>query len=229
MQEFRTPYDMTERAIATSLRTGPAWSYESAKAADEHKLEMERSLLFGERKVAYSSGNARYTTRGLRPFIASGNVFNVNGVLAEFDFDDWIRAMFVNGTGTEVSTTKILLANDRLLTVISRFAKARLQTFQEDKAYGVSIQTYRTPVGTVKLIHHRLFDQAFANVGYGMCYDPANVSTRFFAGDQFDGHTKLHPNIQANDATKRKDEYRTTMGLEVRHASTHGEIKNVSG
>lgn len=220
---------MTERAIATSLRTGPAWSYESAKAADEHKLEMERSLLFGERKVAYSSGKARYATRGLKPFIASGNVFNVNGVLAEFDFDDWVRAVFVNGTGTEVSTTKILLGNDRLLTVINRYSKMRQNTTPADTSYGVNVTTYRTPLGSVKLVHHRLLDQAFPNVGYGLCYDPANVATRFFAGDQFDGHTKLHPHIEANDATKRKDEYRTTLGLEVRHASTHGEIKNVSG
>lgn len=229
VQEFRWPYDMTERAIATSARTGNAWSFESKKAADEHKLQIERQMLFGERKKLIASTKTRYGTRGLKGFVDSGNQFSVGGVLPEFDFDDWIRGVFRSGSGDAVSDTKILLANDRLLGVINRFQKVRQQTNPGEKDYGVSLMNYVTPFGTVKLVHHRLLDSAYSNTGYGLLYDPANVRLRYFSGNGIDGHTKLHTNIQANDVTSRKDEYRTTVGLEVKFATTHGEISGVTG
>lgn len=228
-QEFRWPYSMTDRARATSARTGSAWSYESKKAADEHKLQIERQLLFGERAKVTSSSLQRFETRGLKVFVASANAFNVGGPLPEFDFDDWIRAIFRNGTGDAVSDTKILLANDRLLGTINRYQKIRQQTNPGETKYGVNISNYITPFGTVKLVHHRLLDKTHANSGYGLLYDPSNIRLRYFSGDGLDGHTKLHTNIQANDVTSQKDEYRTTVGLEVKFATTHGEISNVTG
>lgn len=229
MQEFRWPYELTERAIATSARTGSAWDFEDMKAGKEHKLQIERSLILGERKVAVTSGNRRYTTRGLRSFVASANVYNPNGVMPEFDFDDWVMTLFINGSGKEVSQEKVLLSNNRLLMVVNRYPKVKLVTNQKDNKYGLSIKTYSTPMGDLKLVHHRLLDEAYPNTGYGLAFDPANVSLRYFGGNGIDGHTKLHKDIQANDATKRKNEYRTTVGLDVRHATTHGEIKNVTG
>lgn len=220
---------MTEQAIATTTRTGPAWTFEKKKAADEHKLSMERSLLFGERKVAYSSGLAQYATRGLKPYVASANAFSVGGPLPEFDFDDWVRLIFRAGTGDAVSNTKILLANDRLLAIINRYAKTKMMTEGSDKSYGMNISTYVTPHGIVKMVYHRLLDDYSSTKGYGLLYDPANINLRYFGGNGIDGHTQLHENIQANDATLRKDEYRTTVGLEVKHGTTHGEISNVTG
>jgi hypothetical protein len=229
VQEFRTPWQMTQRAVATSTRTGDSWPFEKMKKAEEHKMEQERALLFGERKVAYTNGAARYATRGLQTFVASANKYNVGGTMAEADFDDWVRSIFRAGSGGTVSQQKILLANDRLLATISRYSKVKQQTKVGDSKYGVKITDYVTPHGDLKMVYHKLLDEVYSTSGYGLVYDPKNVKLRYFKGDQFDGHTKLHENIQANDVTARTDEYRTTVGLEVMHANTHGEVSNVLG
>lgn len=228
-QNFRTPYELTQQAMATQSRTGPVYSYESKKAGDEHKLQIERALKFGERAKVTASSKERFATRGLKAFIASANAFSVGGPLPEYDFDDWIRAIFRAGSGDAVSDTKILLGNDRLLAVINRYGKVRMQTSGSETKYGMNITNYITPHGTLKLVHDRMLDTAYSTTGYGLLYDPRNIRLRYFSGNGFDGHTKLHEDIQANDVTTKKDEYRTTVGLEVKHATTHGEISGVTG
>ena len=111
--------------------------------------------------------------------------------------------------------------------MLNRYSKVKQTTGINDSSYGVNITNYRTPHGTLKLVYHRLLDDAYSTTGYGLLYDPANVNLRYFGGNGIDGHTKLHKDIGANDATLKKNEYRATLGLEVKHASTHGEILNV--
>lgn len=229
-QEVRTPIEMTEMAIATSTRTSPdAWAFEKMKAGNEHKLKIERALLFGERASAYSSANRRLATRGLKTFVASANRFAVGGSMLEYDFDEYLRTIFRNGSGDQSSSTKIALVNDLFATTVARFAKSRVQiTNQNDTSYGVNITNYKVPQGTLKIVYDKLLDEVYTGTGYALIYDPANVRLRYFAGSQFNGRTKIYENIQANDATKRKDEYRTTVGLECRQATTHGEISGVT-
>lgn len=225
-QQFRLPYEMTLQAINTETRTGDAWGFESMKAAEEHKLQIEKALLFGERAKVTASGKERFATRGLKPFIASANQFNVAGLLPEADFDDFIRSVFRSGSSDARSDTKILLSNDRLLAVINRYPKGKVMVDPKDDSYGMNISTYITPFGKLKLVHHRLLDTTYSTTGYGIVFDPANVRLRYFKN----GHTKLYKNIKTdNNPTVRKDEYITTVGLEVKHASTHGEISNVTG
>jgi hypothetical protein len=98
-----------------------------------------------------------------------------------------------------------------------------LQTVPSDKTYGINIKEYLSGHGTLLVAKHKLLTGTVYG-GYGIVLDMDKVWMREMNKI---GKMQLRTNIQNNDATKRRDEYRSVCGLMVTNEQCHGLIKGV--
>lgn len=219
-QIFKTPFGVTNTQKSTKMYGGKDLSYQQMKAGVQHKIDMARSFVFGERKEDTTGVDPQRTTGGLLSFLTENN-YDAGGQLTKSEFDNNIsEVVFKYG-----SKTKIMLCSARLISVINEWAFGKLQINQEAKKFGLSIFEYITPFGKYMMMNDQRILEGAVYGGFGIVVDPENVKFRPLA----DRDTKLETNIQANDADKRIDQYITEAGLEVRSPKTHAVITGVTG
>ncbi|TYO95132.1 SU10 major capsid protein [Desulfallas thermosapovorans] len=180
----------------------------------DHRLSLERMLLFGERKE--DATNKRRMSRGIEKFITT-NVYDAGGEMTEADFDQNVcEPVFKYGT-----KRKVLVASPRMVSIINGFAKDKLQVSQGAKEYGLDLQEYISPHGRLVIAPSRILEQYYAY--HSFVIDMKYVSFRALRD------TKLRRNIQAPDVDGFLDEYLTEAGLEFRVEKAHMTIKNATG
>ncbi len=219
-QIFKTPFGVTNTQAATKMYGGKDLSYQQRKAGVQHKIDIARSFMFGEKKSETTDGQPRRTTGGLLSFLSKNN-YDAAGALTESEFDNNVaETIFKFG-----NKTKILLCSARLISVINGWGKGKLQINNQAAKYGLKIFDYITPFGTFHMMNEQRILEGAVYGGYGVVVDPEYVFFRPLQGRD----TKLETNIQANDEDQRKDQYITECGLEVRNAECHGVITGVTG
>lgn len=219
-QIWRTPFGVSRTAQKTKLYGPSELSYQQMKKGVEHKKDIERSLIFGEKKEDVSGSHPKRATGGLLSFLTANNV-DAGGLLTQPSFDNKVsEVVFKYG-----SKEKILYSSARLLSVINGWATGKLMIDLEAKKYGLSVYKYVTPFGTYNIINGMNTLEGSVYGGYGIVIDPENITYRPLEGSD----TSLRTNIQANDADGRIDEYLTEGGLEVRMKETHAVITGITG
>jgi hypothetical protein len=177
----------------------------------DHRLAMERQLLFGERKE--DAANKRRMSRGVEKFIVT-NVYDAGGTLTETEFDTEVcETVFKYG-----SKTKVLIASPRMVSIINGFAKEKLQVSQDAKAYGLNLQEYRSPHGTLIIAPSRMLEFYYAY--HSFVVDMKHVFYRPLRD------TKLRRNIHDPGLDGFLDEYLSEFGLELRVEKAHMTIRN---
>jgi hypothetical protein len=219
-QIFKTPFAVTNTQQATKMYGGKDLSYQQAKGGVQHKIDIARSFVFGERYMdTGSDGQPRRATGGLLSFLTENN-YDAGGALTQSEFDNNVsEVVFKHG-----SKEKIVLCSARFLSVVNGWAQGALRINQEAKKFGLEIFEYVTPFGKYQLMNEQRILEGSVYGGYGIVIDPEQVSYNPLEGRD----TKLETNIQANDADQRKDQYITEAGLEVRLPKTHAVITGVT-
>jgi hypothetical protein len=218
-QIFKTPFGVTNTQAATKMYGGKDLSYQQAKGGVQHKIDMARGFVFGERKEDLTGSKPKRATGGVLSFLNKNN-YDAGGALTQSEFDNNIsEVVFKYG-----SKDKIILASARLLSVINSWAIAKLQLNQQAKEYGLEIFRYITPFGVYNIMNYQHILEGAVYGGYGIILDPAAIKYRPLEGRD----TKLETNIQANDADGRTDQYITEAGLEVRNPEKHAVLTGVT-
>jgi hypothetical protein len=180
----------------------------------DHRLALERQLLFGERKE--DATNKRRMSRGVEKFITT-NIYDAGGTMTETEFDNNVcEPVFKYG-----SKTKVLVASARMVSIISGFAKEKLQVSQGAKSYGLDLQEYVSPHGRLVIAPSRALEQYYAYHSFVV-----DMKYAFFRPLR---DTTLRRNIHAPDVDGFLDEYLTEAGLELRVEKAHMTIKNATG
>lgn len=216
-QEIRTPFNGSLRSTKIALQTAESERQRlRRRKAIEHRLEIERTLLFGELKDDVA--NKRRTTRGVISFVKEGgNVYNVGKPLTEAEFELICEMAFQYGDGP-----KLLVACPRIISQINQFSAGKLQTEVGQNTYGVQITTYLSAHGRLRIVESRTFEKGYD--GMGVIVDMKNIYYRPLNGCD----TKLDINLQENDRHGWLDEYWTEFGVEVQLAKTHTLITGVT-
>ena len=216
-QILRTPFDESETDAAEDKETNESERKRLRQdKAIAHTLDMERIVLFGQRKA--DDVSKRHLTGGLRYFIKS-NVTNVNGILTENTLINNILPNVWKYQGGD----RFLIGSMFLMGVINNWAGDRIKTNSGDKSYGMDLQYLITPWGRLYLVHSHALDGYFSD--WGFIVNLKALKLRPLKGRD----TKLRTNIQENDRDGWKDEYKTEFGVEVRLEKTHGIIYGVTG
>lgn len=180
----------------------------------DHRLAMERQLLFGERKE--DTTNKRRMSRGVEKFITT-NVYDAGGTMTETEFDNSVcEPVFKYG-----NRTKVLVASSRMISIINGFAKEKMQTSQGAKAYGLDLQEYVSPHGRLVLAPSKALEQYYAY--HSFVIDMKYVRFRPLRD------TMLKRNIHSPSTDGFLDEYLTEAGLEFQVEKAHMTIKNATG
>lgn len=219
-QIFKTPYSITGTLDAMKLYGGKELARLRKKKGIEHGQSIEYALLFGERKLDTSGSQPRTTTGGVLRFLSgTDNVdtLDTSSVTDEGEqkaaLDAWVEKIFTYG-----SDRKVWLCSPSVITFVNKFAEGKLELIQSDndKTFGLDITRYRTPHGTLNIVHHPLLVEGYA--GYSIALDMEELAYRPLKGRD----TKLKTNIQNNDEDGKREMYITEAGLELRQPKKHG-------
>lgn len=215
VQTIRTPFsgsfeDMNEPKEAggderTRLRR---------RKAIEHKLDLERAYLFGERNEVIADN--RRTMGGLFQFLTN-QYDTIGGNLTEDLFEEALEDAFRYG-----SKEKILITSPRVGSVINKFARDNIQTRSGEDYYGLRIAEYISFHGTLYVATSHMFENDYQ--GMGAILDMDNIDIMPYAGM----NTTLRTNLQENDRLGYKDEYVTMATLRVRLQKTHRVLDGIT-
>ena len=244
-QIFKTACEMSNTARATVYRGyADEWQRLWNLKLREHKVDIERSMLFGMRGsqsgIQYTEGivgnilvNGTATTDGTIGSYSEGVPYLASYAASELSYDGLLSAfetMYDPARGG--SSNKLVLAS---LPVVSHFNK--LSGFMENSmvatetaynfsasqgAFGHRIMKIETVHGDCSIVKEPLFRN---NASGHMCFvDLDHVSYRPLVGNGVNRDTSIETNVQAADEDLRKDMILTEAGLEVSLPETHALI-----
>jgi len=219
-QIFRTPFAVSGTLQESRLYGGDELTYQRKKSAIDHMVDIERAFLFGERRedLAGPNGQPRRMTRGVIKFIQSQVTSGV-GTLTDTAFEAFIRDGMRFG-----SAQKVLFASRLVNSVISGFARAKLEQRPTDDTFGIAVTRYISPHGQIAIVNHNLLEGSTYS-GYAMLLDIEDLLYR----PMNNRDTKLRINIQSPDADGEMDEYLTEAGLQLNNEVKHALLEGVTG
>ncbi len=253
-QIFKTACEMSNTARATVYRGyADEWQRIWNLKLREHKVDIERAMLFGMRgsqnSINYTDGIAGHIiansqsqaeTDGNQLSYTEDKSYLKSNTAGQWTYDDLLsdfEVIFDPARGG--SSAKLALAS---LPVISHFNKlsgfidnsfnmtdagAAAYNFQKSEGtFGHRVMRIETVHGDISLVKEPLFRGMAA--GFLCMVDLDHVSYRPLVGNGVNRDTHIMTNVQAADEDLRKDMILTECGLEVSLPETHALI-NLEG
>ena len=244
-QIFKTACEMTNTARATQYRGyADEWQRIWNLKLREHKIDIERSMLFGQRA---SVGGVQYTEGIVGHIIAEGGTPPVDAVQLSYSEGKAYHKSIADGSVTydnllsdlEVvfdparggSSSKLALCS---LPVISLFNKmgdggfidksmesttAQYMIERAQGSFGHKVMKIDTVHGEIALVKEPLF-RGLASTFMALV-DLDHVSYRPLVGNGINRDTAIQTNVQASDEDLRKDMIMTEAGLEITVPESH--------
>ena len=248
-QIFKTAAEMTNTAIATRYRGyADEWSRIWADKLREHKVDIERAMLFGQKarvsSIQYTEGIVGHIVKNVSPSASdaafsysSGSSYYRTAAQSEMTYDRLLsdlEVIFDPARGG--SSDKLVLCS---LPVISFFNKLGDGSFlyeslqpgttnvtpfrwnysERQGAFGHSIMVIDTIHGRMNLVKEPLF-RGIAS-GFMLMADMSQVAYRPLVGNGVNRDTHVISNVQSDDEDLRKDMILTEAGLEVTLSESH--------
>jgi hypothetical protein len=241
-QIFRTPLSITRTAQKTKLRTGDAYKEMKREALELHGIEMEKAFLFG---VAYEgtgdNGKPERTTEGIITHLRNQSSANVADYQLDATYhgknwlddgggetflDEYLELVFRYGRQSKLAIcgTGALLGLNNLAKANSHFTMT-----STTKAYGINVTEWVTPMGTIMLKTHPLFNIESTLRNSMLILEPENLVYRYIDDTQFyaEGEAKAAAGTQGGRIDGRSEEFLTECGLEMHHPYTASFLSGV--
>jgi hypothetical protein len=241
-QIFRTPLSITRTAQKTKLRTGDAYKEMKREALELHGIEMEKAFLFGVASEGTGdNGKPERTTEGILNVLrnnASDNVsdYQMNATYhgknwlddggGETWLDSYLELVFRYGR-----QQKLAICGSGALLGINALAKAgsHFTMTSSTKSYGINVTEWVTPMGTIMLKTHPLFNIESTLRNSMLILEPENLVYRYIDDTTFyaEGEAKAAAGTQGGRIDGRQEEFLTEAGLEMHHPYTAAFLNGV--
>ena len=254
-QIFKTACEMSNTARATVYRGySDEWQRIWNLKLREHKVDIERAMLFGMRgsqnSINYTDGITGHIVANSQTGVEAANgggqvsytedkAYFKSITAAEWSYDDMLTDLEVIFDPARGGTSsKLCLAS---LPVISHFNKMGANGFIDysgastqmaynfDKvegAFGHKVTKLETVHGDISLVREPLF-RGMAS-GFMALVDLDHVAYRPLVGNGLNRDTSITTNVQQADEDLRKDMILTEAGLEITLPETHA-LFNIEG
>ena len=222
-QIFKTAYELTETAKKTRTRTGDPLKNDKKRRMFQHSVAQEFAFLWGQKfEDTGSNGKPRRFTGGLREHITT-NVTIFTADPTEDTFMDAIYPVFDYETeGSGGGNERLIFAGNVALNQLNRIARnsssSRIMFDQVVRLYGMELQRWILPQGTVYVKTHPLLNTHGRFSSSMFVINPSSIKFRPLRD------TMPQDNIQANDADTHKGQWLTETGLEIQHEKTMAYI-----
>jgi len=222
-QIFKNSMEITGTAMKTKMRwASNPWAELRRETLQIHGIDIERAIFLGKKSEATGpDGKKRRSTGGFNTLVTTNVTDFAAGGVSEDGLDTALEGVFRNG-----SPEKAVFLGGTALRILNRIAKKGSDFVLDDTktTYGVSINTWQTSFGKLKLIQHPLFSENSIMRTWAFVIDTRNIVYRYMDGRD----TTLQEKIQETDADGRKDQYMTECGLELRFEDSHAIFKGMS-
>jgi len=245
-QIFKTAAEMTNTAYATRHRGyADEWSRIWADKLREHKVDIERAMLFGQKArvggIQYTEGIAGHILKNVNPIVndddfsySSGSSYYRSIALGELTYDRLLSDLeVVFDPARGGSSDKLVLCSLPVITHFNKLGDAgfidssvgvqyspfRQNMSSRDGAFGHSVMVIDTIHGRLNLVKEPLFRGVAA--GFMLMADMSQVAYRPLVGNGINRDTQVMTNVQSSDEDLRKDMILTEAGLEVTLSESH--------
>ena len=246
-QIFKTAAEMSNTSIATRYRGYEnEWQRIWNLKLREHKVDIERAMLFGQRasvsSINYSEGIIGHIVKNATPVggttalsYSSGAPYMRSAAASEFTYDMLLGDFeVVYDPARGGSSNKLALASLPVITLFNKLGGqfldytlnatninnvARYNIAEKQGSFGHSIMEINTVHGTMSLVKEPLF-RGFADSYLCLC-DMSNIAYRPLVGNGLNRDTHITTNVQQADEDLRKDLILTEAGLEVALPESH--------
>jgi len=249
-QIFKTACEMSNTARATVYRGyADEWQRIWNLKLREHKVDIERAMLFGMRgqtnSISYTDGIVGHIIANSQAELADEAQVSYNEdkaylktiTAANWTYDSLLsdfEVIFDPARGG--TSSKLALAS---LPVVSQFNKLGADSFidsslgvsnsphrynfeRSDGVFGHKVMKVETIHGDISMVKEPLFRGQSA--GFLCMVDLDHVSYRPLVGNGMNRDTSIQTNVQSADEDLRKDMILTEAGLEVSLPETHALI-----
>jgi len=221
-QIFKTAYQMTNTAKLTHTRTGDSLKNDKKRKMFDHSSALEMAWMFGKSAEDTSGTEIKRFTGGLREKITT-NVKIYTTSPTEDDFLEQTYKVFDYDAGT-AGNERLVFAGNGFLNNLNKLARTspstRVNFDGSIKAYGMQLQRWILPQGTLYVRTHPLMNVHARFTNSAFIIDPSALVYRYMRD------THMEDNIQANDADSQKGQWLTEAGLEIRHEKTMAYLGN---
>jgi hypothetical protein len=226
IQFHRWPWAAADAVEASELYGGSDMNYQGKKAGMEHKIQIEKTSLFGERHEDATGASVIRQSDGVLRLITT-NVTDVGGVLTLNTLETFLKNGLRYG-----SSEKFFFVSRTVASLMNQLAASYIRSFPTTEKFPLRIKMWTSGHGDIPIVVHNLLTTPFSNAptdndraydGWGFLIDMNSIYYRFLRG--LDTHIKT--NIQANDASGRSDEYRTYCGIQLVTEKKHAILKDV--
>jgi hypothetical protein len=160
-QIFHTSWDITRTAQRTKYRFGDRTARNRDHAALMHAHELEYCLIFGKKHYGTKNGRPLRMMDGIASQIQTNIFTSPAAGLTRRTVDDYIERLFsvnVKGLPNERITYGGNVAVRALQEIAMRYGQYNIS--QGESVFGINIQKYVTPFGSLTMIPHQLFNQS---------------------------------------------------------------------
>lgn len=196
MQIFRDSWDATGTAKAVEYMLGDVVAKNRRDGANLHAEQQERSMLWGRKTVGTKNGKPFRTLDGIFTQIAARQ--DVSGaVTAEStntnwdDLDAFLKAVFTNNIKGKPNE-RVAWCDNQVLSVINKIARLEgtLDIAVGQTDFGLEVNKWRTPYGSVSLMTHPLMNEMEAFRGNLYVFHPGAVRIRYLRRTHEDAYDK---------------------------------------
>ena len=222
-------------SLATEYRAIPnefqrVW----AEKLMEHKMDLERAMLYGVGKADESGSGPERHTWGIIPYTEiNGKTYALDYSNNGYDqFVDIAEDMFHPESGN--SGSKLMLGSRKVIAWFNKLASGnflgntvgtsqyRLDVAGVPGAFGHMVTKVNTIFGDFHIVQEPLLKGVYED--YAVVVDLKNVAYRPLVGNGQSRDTQISTNIQSPDLDGRKDMILTEAGLEVSLPETHAVV-----
>jgi len=236
-QTHKTAVEISESLRRAALRGySNELAFLRAEAMKEHKVQIERSLLFGKRRNGQSAPANTVTDEDSKPVrttlgaitairdygTSEENYFSVTK--ATYDYDAFVDDMEALYQYVNMERVKYGFIGSSALAFFSKATASggflynsglKLEANPEaTKQFGVDVRTLIHPFGRLELVWNPLLRGPYADTM--LVVDPANIQLVQYRP------TVYQTNIQENDRDGIKEQYLSDLGLGMTLIETHG-------
>ena len=215
LQIWRIPVEESETSAYTEKWTGDERARQRLEKRDLLMLELEKANIFGEDSETVGPDGKPLRTAG--GFVEVVRVTSLHNVAPSGSTTEAVlRKELVDAWDYSTSGELYFYIPNWFCDRIDSFGVNRLQVLQGDETYGVAIRRWKSSLGELRLINHKLLRGAVYG-GYGLIADMSNIRYVSQAGQD----TRLVMGIQENDRHGYVDEWRNTSGTRVEIPESH--------
>lgn len=163
-QIFRNSWAVTKTAAAIPQIAGAGYVSESKQdCAALHAMAIEKALFFGEKFMGTRNGQPFHTMEGIIPRVkaaASGNITTLGGTTNWTQFEAALDPTLQTVTDPKGGNIRTMFVGGTARRVIHNIARlnSSYQITTMETAWGLQLDTIRTPRGTFEIIEHPLFN-----------------------------------------------------------------------